>query len=126
LVQDTSHPKQCHVTKQHSSNSGTGEGHRRRNVCRWWNGFTVFKGSQAIGKVRDCTPRRGKWIINLREDLEGAGVLIKDHENLEFSQDYEFSSPSAAAGVIRGGNANGLPEWRLPDGKKLKELKAAV
>jgi hypothetical protein len=41
-------------------------------------------------------------------------------------QDYEFSSPSAAAAIIHGGHANGLAAWRTSDGKTLKEIEAAV
>jgi hypothetical protein len=39
-----------------------------------------------------------------------------------FTKDAEFSSPSAAAVVIRGGSSNGLTSWRTEDGTSLKEL----
>ena len=39
-----------------------------------------------------------------------------------FSSDYEFSSPSTAAVIVMGRNANGLTEWKLSDGKTLKEF----
>ena len=39
-----------------------------------------------------------------------------------FAKDYEFSSPSAAASVIHGGQANGLISWRNASGETLKEI----
>ena len=44
---------------------------------------------------------------------------------LLFTQDIEFSSPSAAAAVIHGGHANGLTAWKNKDGKTLKDLESA-
>jgi hypothetical protein len=41
---------------------------------------------------------------------------------LIFTKDVAFSSPSAAAVVIHGGNANGLTAWISRDGKSLKQL----
>ena len=38
------------------------------------------------------------------------------------SHDYIFSSPSTAAVMVMGRNANGLSEWKLKDGKTLKEF----
>jgi len=43
-----------------------------------------------------------------------------------FSDDYIFSSPSTAAGMVMGRNANGLSEWKNKDGKSLKEFESTV
>ena len=43
-------------------------------------------------------------------------------EYFEFSDDYIFSSPSTAAVIVMGRNANGLTEWKNKDGKTLKEF----
>jgi hypothetical protein len=36
----------------------------------------------------------------------------------------EFSSPSGAATIIRGGASNGLTSWRNNKGVRLKEIEA--
>jgi hypothetical protein len=38
-----------------------------------------------------------------------------------FLADHEFSSPSAAAAVIHGGQANGLVAWKDSEGVSLKQ-----
>lgn len=50
------------------------------------------------------------------------GTLVPTNGFYEFTKDIAFSSPSSAAGVVAGGSANGLIEWRTKDGKVLKEL----
>ena len=42
-------------------------------------------------------------------------------DRLVFLADREFSSPSAAAAVVHGGQANGLIAWRDSNGVSLKE-----
>ncbi|TDQ04042.1 uncharacterized protein DUF4357 [Halanaerobium saccharolyticum] len=39
-----------------------------------------------------------------------------------FKKDYLFSSPSTAAAIVMGRNANGLREWKLKNGMTLKEF----
>jgi hypothetical protein len=90
------------------------------------NGFVVLKGSQAILQMRPAAPEHSVWVINLRKHLMQTGVMISNNKHLLFVKDFEFKSPSAAAAVIRGGNANGLTEWRIKDGKTLKEIDEAV
>lgn len=92
---------------------------------RTTNGFVVYKGSQAVGTLRQSAQARGAWIIKIRQELLDSKVLVKVGENLVFAKDYEFASPSAAAAVIRGGNANGLTEWRDANGKTLKALESS-
>lgn len=53
------------------------------------------------------------------------GILAAKRDHLVFSQDAEFSSPSAAAAVIHGGHANGLTAWKNKHGKTLKEIESA-
>jgi len=50
------------------------------------------------------------------------GILVNKGEYFEFTDDYIFSSPSTAAVMIMGRNANGLTEWKNNDGKTLKEI----
>ena len=73
--------------------------------------FTVFEGSRA----------RRSWIgvssgyENLREKLVRDGTLAvsPDGTTVAFSRDQVFASPSAAAAVIVGRNANGRTKWRI-------------
>jgi hypothetical protein len=56
--------------------------------------------------------------------LKDDGILSVKDDHLLFTQDSEFSSPSAAAAVIHGGHANGLTAWKNKEGKTLKELES--
>jgi hypothetical protein len=82
------------------------------------NGFVVFKGSQAVKEHREASPRTKVK----REQFVEDGLLAVNGDHLVFTQDYEFSSPSAAAGIIRGGSSNGLTNWKNSDGVALKDL----
>lgn len=83
------------------------------------DGFVVFKGSKAASTiVNSMTPS----FIKFRQKLIDEGVLIDKLEYFEFSDDYVFSSPSTAAVIIMGRNANGLSEWKLKNGTTLKEF----
>jgi hypothetical protein len=83
------------------------------------NGFVIFRGSSAVVQPR---PSAQPWLLSLREQLLGEGSLVPNGELLQFARDIEFSSPSAAASVVRGGNSNGLTAWKTNDGTTLKEL----
>ena len=82
------------------------------------DGFVVFKNSKASSStVTSMTAN----FIKYRQKLIDEGVVINRGAYLEFPEDYIFSSPSTAASIVLGRNANGLTEWRLRDGKTLKE-----
>lgn len=89
------------------------------------NGFVVFKGSTAVLEER---PSMGKYpyVMVQRKQLIADRVLIEKDGLLVFTEDTEFSSPSAAAAVIHGGSANGLIAWKTEDGKSLKQLDEQV
>ena len=88
---------------------------------RTQNGFVVFKGSTAVLRERPSSESypyvqsRRRQLIEERKLIEKDGLLV-------FTEDIEFSSPSAAAAVIHGGSANGLTAWVTPDGKQLKAI----
>ena len=88
------------------------------------NGIVVLTGSQAVLTPRESTSKY-PWSITLREKLKAVGSLIENGGHLRFTKDIEFSSPSAAAAVIHGGQANGLLAWRNQQNKSLKELESA-
>ncbi len=83
------------------------------------DGFVVFKGSKAASTTVNSMQQS---FVNLRQSLMAKGVLKLNGENCEFTEDYIFSSPSTAAAMVMGRNANGLLEWKLKDGKSLKEF----
>lgn len=83
------------------------------------DGFVVYKGSKA---AKDTTNSMNFNLIKLREKLIADAIFIDKVEFLEFSEDFLFSSPSAAAAIVMGRSANGLTEWKLITGKTLKDF----
>ena len=69
------------------------------------DGFVVLKGSRiAESETKSCK----KHVSALRKKLMQEGKI----QDWVFTEDYVFSSPSAAAGVVEGMSANGLTEWK--------------
>lgn len=83
------------------------------------DGFVVFKNSKAAGTIVNSITSN---FVTLRQKLIDQNVLIYKGEYFEFTEDYIFSSPSTAAVMVMGRNANGLTEWKQKDGKTLKEF----
>lgn len=85
-------------------------------------GFIVKKGSTA---VVDAVRSAHAFSVSLREELQKNGILKqRNPQFLEFTDDYEFSSPSTAAAVLVGASANGRDFWKTREGVTLKELQA--
>jgi len=84
------------------------------------NGFVVLKGSEAVLEERPST-QKYQYAANLRSALRSDGVVEEKKDRLVFLADHEFSSPSAAAAVIHGGQANGLIAWKNSKGVSLKQ-----
>lgn len=78
-------------------------------------GFVVLKDSMVASSV---TPSAAQTIRNLREELMSKGII----QDLRFTRDYLFNSPSTAAGVVMGRNSNGLTEWKDPNGNTLRDV----
>lgn len=87
------------------------------------NGIVVQAGSQAVVNER-ASSQKYPWALNMRQKLKEDGVLSIKADHLLFTQEAEFSSPSAAAAVIHGGQANGLTSWKNKKGQTLKELES--
>ncbi len=85
------------------------------------DGFVVFRSSKAAGSIVASMTQN---FVALRQKLIAEGVLLDKGEFLEFPEDYIFSSPSTAASIVLGRNANGLTEWKQKDGLTLKELES--
>lgn len=84
-------------------------------------GFIVLKDSQAVLEERAST-ERFPYAHKLRQELLVNGKLKQETTCLRFMEDIEFSSPSSAAAVVHGGNANGLTAWKNSDGVTLKDI----
>lgn len=84
-------------------------------------GFVVLAGSQASMDEADYLPDSWK---RRRAALLENGVLKQEGDLAVFTEDVRFTSPSYAASVILGRNANGLDEWKNADNVSLKALSA--
>jgi len=87
------------------------------------DGFVVFKGSKAAVNVVNSMSQN---FINLRQSLIEKKILTISDDHLFFSEDCIFSSPSTAAAVVMGRNANGLTEWRQNDNQTLKDFESII
>lgn len=81
------------------------------------DGFVVLKGSKVAGST---VPSITSNFKRLRDTLIENGVIKETNGIFEITEDYVFSSPSTAAVIVLGRNANGLTEWKLKDGTSLK------
>lgn len=84
------------------------------------DGFAVLKGSIIASSI---TKSMSTSLCNLRNLLLNKGIINAD---FYFEQNYTFTSPSLAAAVVMGRNANGRTEWKTTDKKTLKEIEEAV
>lgn len=95
----------------------------KATAYRTSQGFLVLKGSQAVlkerGSISDGLKRK-------RSNLQSQGILVIEGDFLRFTKDTEFSTPSAAASVIRGGNSNGLISWKNENGTQLRDIESPI
>lgn len=79
-------------------------------------GFAVLKGSSiAVNTV----PSIANSLSQMRAVLMEKGVIDTGYR---FVKDHIFTSPSLAAAVVMGRNANGRTEWKTADNKTLKSI----
>lgn len=83
------------------------------------DGFVVLAGSRA--RIQETASAKA-WLKDRRQQLLARGVIEDDGSHYVFTQDYRFSSPSAAASVLAGGSSNGRKAWKTPQGTMLREL----
>jgi len=87
------------------------------------DGFLIFKGSKAAHLI---TASLSPSLVKNREKLIENGSLVDRGDYYEFVEDYIFSSPSLAAAILMGRNANGQTEWKLTDGRSLKDFETTI
>lgn len=80
------------------------------------DGFVVLKDS----KIATVSPSMNSSLVRLRQRLIDESIIISSDNKLVLNEDYLFSSPSMAAAIVLGRNANGLEEWKLKNGQTLK------
>jgi Domain of unknown function (DUF4357) len=85
-------------------------------------GFVVRAGSEA---VKDEVASIHAYLTETRAELVRQGVLLDQGATYRLAQDYTFSSPSTAAGVLLGRSANGRVEWKTAEGRTLKDIQVA-
>ena len=82
-------------------------------------GFVVQFGSQA---VKNEVASIHTYLSNLRKLLLTQGIFEDTGTAYQLVQDYIFTSPSTAAGVLLGRSSNGRTEWKDAEGRTLKEI----
>ena len=84
--------------------------------------FEILKGSIIVkgNKGNENVEKRNKRII---EELIENNLVEKNGNKYILKENYKVSSPSAAASLILGRNANGWKEWKTFDGKLLNEFR---
>lgn len=82
------------------------------------DGFLVLKGSRVATTV---VSSYNKYLINLRESMIKSGTI---NSSFEFTKDQIFTSPSLAAAIVMGRNANGQIEWKTEDHKTIRQIEA--
>lgn len=79
-------------------------------------GFLVVAGSKV---AVDTTPSMSDNLVKLRNKLIDKNII---DDNFCFVSDYIFSSPSLAAAIVMGRNANGRTEWKTKNNKSIKDI----
>ena len=85
------------------------------------DGFVIFEGSQI---AHSTVPSITKSIDDQRNRIVSSSSVVNKDGKLFLKEDYVFSSPSAAACLVLGRNANGLTEWKQKDGTSLKDFES--
>jgi hypothetical protein len=84
------------------------------------DGFIIFKDSTCkLGETKGAQ----KWVSKTKLELLNKKVLVKGDKGYRFTQDHLFKTPSGAAGLVLGANANGWIRWKYKNGKTLDEVK---
>ena len=84
--------------------------------------FVVRAGSQG---VKDEVASIHAYLSDLRKTLLDKGIFADRDDTYELVQDYWFTSPSTASGVLLGRTSNGREEWKDHEGRTLKSIQQA-
>ena len=84
--------------------------------------FVVRSGSQA---VKTEVASIHTYLSDLRKALLNQGILADAGDTYQLVQDYWFTSPSTASGVMLASASNGREEWKDGEGRSLREIQEA-
>ncbi|MDD9994156.1 MAG: GIY-YIG nuclease family protein [Dehalococcoidia bacterium] len=90
------------------------------------SGFVVRSGSHATKEEAPAFHKYYPRLFSLRRELLANGILKEDGDAYLFVEDYLFTSPSYAAGVLLGHGSNGPETWRDASGRTLKVIRATT
>jgi hypothetical protein len=76
-------------------------------------GEIIVKAGSRVRAAWVGESRHNSHYFKLREELVRNGIIRSDETGAVTTEDYAFSSPSAAAAVIAGRSANGRTSWIL-------------
>ncbi|WP_291833767.1 GIY-YIG nuclease family protein [Brevundimonas sp.] len=85
--------------------------------------FVVQAGSHARA-AWEGKEKAASGYASLHDDLRRSGVLILTGDHCTFAENYAFSSPSAAAAIVYGRQAQGTTAWKTPAGQTYKDWEA--
>lgn len=88
-------------------------------------GEMVVKAGSTVRSAWVGNPIHASNYQSLRNVLVERGIIAVGGETARMTEDYAFSSPSAAAAVVSGRSSNGRTQWKLPDGRTYAEWEAA-
>ena len=80
------------------------------------DGFVVRNGSVIASST---TPSMSDSLKRLRNSMLSDGTI---NSEFTFTKDYIFTSPSLAAAIVMGRNANGRIEWKTAEGTTIKQI----
>ena len=83
------------------------------------DGFAVIKGSIVASET---TKSIADSLLKYRDKLLQKGII---DANFMFVCDYVFTSPSLAASIVMGRNANGRTEWKTESKKSIRDYEEA-
>lgn len=83
-------------------------------AVRTSEGVVVLAGSQAASTT---VPSASPWVREIRQQITETRVI---NESWIFQKDHTFASPSTAAAIVMGRNANGLVEWKDDQKRSMK------
>lgn len=84
------------------------------------DGFVVYEGGLARRTSVESMQSYGE---DIRDRLVEQGVLVaQDAHSYRVTRDYVFPSPSQAAMIVLGRNANGRREWKSASGETLRDI----
>jgi hypothetical protein len=80
------------------------------------DGFMVIKGSKI---AKDTVPSMSSNLVDLRNIMLEKNII---NQEFVFVTDYIFTSPSLAAAIVMGRNANGRTEWKNINNESIKDI----